>query len=311
LDQEAVSKLQYESREDKGDLNFWWHSHVNMSAFWSGTDMATIKEFGSKGYLLATVFNKKGDYQTAYYQGSTGFLPALFLDKLDTSFSHLPTSSQLEAWESEYKEKATEKKWSPSTWTSGGKAIGGQEGSKEAQSTGYRRDYGWGYGYDEDDYYDRLPSKYHNPSSYSEPLQSAKGIGEKNASAPTGLVMGVSSGLSHTQLGFALRRMYREGTKNSKFEDLSIPDQLAIMDVFDMTNGYDGTEVDYEELYERVIGSHTTMNDVVYEFMDAVALMKANQSVNTEDEDEWVDEDMDSNTQLALEIAVDLAKGKL
>ena len=39
LSEEAVSKLLFESRKDEGALNFWWHSHVNMDVFWSGTDL--------------------------------------------------------------------------------------------------------------------------------------------------------------------------------------------------------------------------------------------------------------------------------
>lgn len=80
----AVAKLLYETREVEGHLNFWWHSHVNMAVFWSGTDKATIKEFGDQGFCLATVFNKKGEMKSAYYQGATDFLPAVFMDNLET-----------------------------------------------------------------------------------------------------------------------------------------------------------------------------------------------------------------------------------
>lgn len=98
IDQEALAKLMYESREDQpiyGDLTFWWHSHVHMGVFWSGTDMATIKQFGKNGYLVSTVFNKKNELRSSYYQGDNGFLPALFMDELKTEI-HNPAKTEEE-----------------------------------------------------------------------------------------------------------------------------------------------------------------------------------------------------------------------
>lgn len=125
LCEEAVANLLYESREDKGDLNFWWHSHVNMGVFWSGTDMDTIKQFGKKGYLVSTVFNKKGEHRTSYFQGATDFLPEIFLDELKTEFRHIPMQSDVDRWEKEYTEKCATKSWN----TSGICGTGGYGGS--------------------------------------------------------------------------------------------------------------------------------------------------------------------------------------
>ncbi len=33
---------------DTETIKFWWHSHVDMGAFWSGTDLATIELFRNK-----------------------------------------------------------------------------------------------------------------------------------------------------------------------------------------------------------------------------------------------------------------------
>jgi proteasome lid subunit RPN8/RPN11 len=101
IDQEDVSRILFESRADKGALNFWWHSHVDMGAFWSGTDMATIKQFGGKGWLLASVFNKRGEYQTALYRAGDDFFPEVFLDKIETRFEYIPTKDQKDAWDAE------------------------------------------------------------------------------------------------------------------------------------------------------------------------------------------------------------------
>src|SRR4051812_46170542 len=60
LDATALGQLEYELHKNKitGNLNFWWHSHVNMGVFWSSQDKETINELGSKGFCVATVFNK-------------------------------------------------------------------------------------------------------------------------------------------------------------------------------------------------------------------------------------------------------------
>ena len=98
LDATEVAKLQYTSRDDEGDLNFWWHSHVDMGVMWSGTDMATIEQFGKNGYLLATVFNKREQTRSAYYQGATDFLPPIFLDDLKTIHSYQPSAAESDVW---------------------------------------------------------------------------------------------------------------------------------------------------------------------------------------------------------------------
>jgi hypothetical protein len=46
--------------KDPSVLKFWWHSHVNMNTFWSGTDLDTINGFSSE-WLLSMVCNKKGE----------------------------------------------------------------------------------------------------------------------------------------------------------------------------------------------------------------------------------------------------------
>ena len=46
------------------DVRFvWWHSHANMSAFWSGTDTSTMKEYASGDWSAFLVVNIRGDYK--------------------------------------------------------------------------------------------------------------------------------------------------------------------------------------------------------------------------------------------------------
>lgn len=134
--EEAVAQMLFETREDKGDLNFWWHSHVDMNTFWSGTDMATIKQFGKKGYLLSTVFNKKGEHRTSYFQGATDFLPELFIDDLKTQFGYLPTKAEHDGWEKQYLEKCSAKTWHHNTSGMCGGTSGRWDHTKYSNASG-------------------------------------------------------------------------------------------------------------------------------------------------------------------------------
>lgn len=63
LKPEAISELMVDMMkkdEDPGLLKFWWHSHANMSVFWSGTD-DTCAETLSHEYAFSLVVNKAGD----------------------------------------------------------------------------------------------------------------------------------------------------------------------------------------------------------------------------------------------------------
>lgn len=47
-------------------LGFWWHSHVDMSAFWSITDKENIDEWPYSDILISHVSNKKGEFKLRY-----------------------------------------------------------------------------------------------------------------------------------------------------------------------------------------------------------------------------------------------------
>ncbi len=75
----------------KYQLNWWWHSHVDMNVFWSSTDVDTIKSIGKNGLCIATVFNKKGEMRSAISYPTTH--PILgeqlqLLDNVDTFFEY-------------------------------------------------------------------------------------------------------------------------------------------------------------------------------------------------------------------------------
>jgi hypothetical protein len=114
IDAESLSKLEYKcfSEKVKGNLNFWWHSHVKMDVFWSGTDKATIEELGKNGWILASVFNQKDEVRTAYCaQVTMPFIGVThhMVDQVDTEISgYYPNGT--EEWDREFKEKVTDKK---------------------------------------------------------------------------------------------------------------------------------------------------------------------------------------------------------
>lgn len=65
IDENALNKLAYQCHREEGTLRWWWHSHAKMPTFFSTTDVATIKDFGGNGMLVATVFNQHYTYKSA------------------------------------------------------------------------------------------------------------------------------------------------------------------------------------------------------------------------------------------------------
>lgn len=103
---EGMAKAEFLLKDQKGELNFWWHSHVNMGVFWSGTDTDTIQEIGRHGYLLATVFNKKREMRSAVHFENPFTDEALgtsvFLDELETYIYDGITDKDTALWNAEY-----------------------------------------------------------------------------------------------------------------------------------------------------------------------------------------------------------------
>ena len=68
LDKEELAKYYTEMAVKYKDNNFrfcWWHSHHTMSAFWSGTDLSSIDEYGEgeSDLSFALVVNLKEEYK--------------------------------------------------------------------------------------------------------------------------------------------------------------------------------------------------------------------------------------------------------
>ena len=65
MEKEAVADYYVKTAMKEGsDVRFlWWHSHANMSAFWSGTDTNTMKEYKNGDWSAFLVVNIRGEYK--------------------------------------------------------------------------------------------------------------------------------------------------------------------------------------------------------------------------------------------------------
>ena len=70
MDAVGLGKLYHEIIQEEGSLagwKLWWHSHADMSTFWSGKDIETIDDFDNEtpnnNWWLSVVFNHKMDWK--------------------------------------------------------------------------------------------------------------------------------------------------------------------------------------------------------------------------------------------------------
>lgn len=107
---EGICKAMYDLKDSEGELKWWWHSHVDMGVFWSGTDMDTIKQFGGNGWILATVFNKKKELKSAFYSKDGKVTPlgvdSLFIDNIPTKIEEKEIDTQ--EWDLDFKLNVTD-----------------------------------------------------------------------------------------------------------------------------------------------------------------------------------------------------------
>lgn len=107
LDGPAVAKAMYELKDVPGHLNYWWHSHVNMPAFWSKTDTDTMKEFadagGNGGWCVATVFNKKRETKSAFCMAAPFQTPIrVLIDDIPMDVTAFLNPEVFKTWDAEY-----------------------------------------------------------------------------------------------------------------------------------------------------------------------------------------------------------------
>lgn len=101
---EEVGKLMFETKDEEGTLNWWWHSHVKMGVFWSQTDLNAMEQLGRHGFFLSTVFNQNEEMLSALYQGAPF---KIFANELPTEIVYPYDDSMEDEWDSEYSQKVT------------------------------------------------------------------------------------------------------------------------------------------------------------------------------------------------------------
>lgn len=119
IDAAALGKLMYQTHKEEGELKWWWHSHVNMSTFWSDTDKDTIKELGHQGWAVATVFNKKGEHRSALAyrtEHPTFGIQGHMLDELPLKVGYAVAAHEQEVWAEELRTKVREPKATQLAW---------------------------------------------------------------------------------------------------------------------------------------------------------------------------------------------------
>lgn len=117
IDAQAIAKAMYVLKDTPGDLNFWWHSHVNFDVFWSKTDTDTLQELSQHGWFIASVFNKRYEQKNAFacniaLGGDASQRLKIFLDDIGhTTRTFLP-KEVFEQWDADY-DKHVKKKFTP------------------------------------------------------------------------------------------------------------------------------------------------------------------------------------------------------
>lgn len=101
IEPEDMAKAMYENRKIDGVMRWWWHSHVQMLAFWSGTDNQTIAQLGANGWFVCTVFNQKRERRTCFVS-KDGTARGIFLDNLPLEVLHYPDPTKTAEMDAEY-----------------------------------------------------------------------------------------------------------------------------------------------------------------------------------------------------------------
>jgi hypothetical protein len=99
----ALGKFAFDLQKKGDDIskwNCWWHSHVNMSAYFSGTDTDTIESSNEQRYMVSLVGNKKKEWQARL----DIYEPAHATAELDVEVAEPLNEEQSEKLEKQVKE---------------------------------------------------------------------------------------------------------------------------------------------------------------------------------------------------------------
>lgn len=104
IDPVAIGKAMYQMKDEPLGMKWHWHTHPNMGVFWSGDDMEVIRSLGQQGWIVATVFNEKGQNKSAFYTKTSvlGQDHDVFKDDLPTEIVRFFPKSFFTALDEEY-----------------------------------------------------------------------------------------------------------------------------------------------------------------------------------------------------------------
>ncbi len=116
IDAGSLAKLMYTTKDNPGELKLWWHSHVQMAAFWSGTDLDTIKQLGGNGWCIAIVLNQRSEYKAAYcgqVQRAIGGDGIELLDDIDMEIVYPSVhEDMIKSWDAEFAANVSQRSYS-------------------------------------------------------------------------------------------------------------------------------------------------------------------------------------------------------
>lgn len=150
IDPIAMGKAMYEQRDNPNGLKWWWHSHVDMNVFWSGNDMNVIRGLGQPSWVTATVFNKKNEMRSAFYQlvHVMGNKHEIFVDQIPTTIERYLKKEDTDKWDKLYAEHVSEKKYyTPTYYSSGYEGYGGGYDYDGYSGTDYDRNWERAFGH--------------------------------------------------------------------------------------------------------------------------------------------------------------------
>lgn len=115
IDPAKLGKLIHQLGEEKAArLRMWGHSHGKGGVFWSSTDHEAMTMLSEHGYILATVFNEKGEMRSAYmdrYDLPFVGRSKLFDDEIPTKVHRTIPQEIWNKWTEEFKANFKEKKY--------------------------------------------------------------------------------------------------------------------------------------------------------------------------------------------------------
>lgn len=133
----GIAGLMEEYPDQVEFMRYFGHSHVNMSAYWSGTDTGQIEDWEKYGldWCINHVQNKKGESQTRFDM----FQPFHFAVHIPSVIQLIPT--ELEKWvEGQLDTKVKEKKFTSSVGRGGSSGWSGAS-TYSSYKNGWREDY--------------------------------------------------------------------------------------------------------------------------------------------------------------------------